>query len=109
MVNPGAFIGSRKEFLSSQREAYSAAVAGGYAGDALAQIQRRYFKRYPIDLPHTDEPTPEFLARVDDDAPDPEIREPDKDELSPEEYATAKEELEQRQRLISFRKAVSYA
>ena len=92
----------------SQREGYSATVAGGYAGDALAQIQRRYFKRYPIDLPHSIEPTPEFLASVDDDAPDPEIQEPNEDELSPDEYATAKEGLQERRKLLAFRKAVSY-
>lgn len=70
MVNPGSFQGSRKEFLLSQKAAYSAGVAGGYATDALALIQHHYFKRYPIDLPHEQEPDAEALASIDYDAPD---------------------------------------
>ncbi|KAF9548608.1 hypothetical protein CPC08DRAFT_593621, partial [Agrocybe pediades] len=70
MVNPGAFQGSRREFLLSQKPYYSNAVVEGYAADAIAVIQRRYFKRYPIDLPHEEEPSPETLAIVDDDAPE---------------------------------------
>ena len=72
MVNPGAFRGSRKEFLMSEKAAYSAGMAGGYGADALVLIQRRYFKRYPVDLPHHEEPTAEHLAAVDDEAPEPE-------------------------------------
>ncbi|KDR74719.1 hypothetical protein GALMADRAFT_48139, partial [Galerina marginata CBS 339.88] len=75
MVNPGAFRGSRKEFLMGEKPAYSAGVVGGYAADALAVIQRRYFKRYPVGLPHSEEPTDEHLAAVDDDSPDPEPEE----------------------------------
>ena len=86
MVNPGVFQGSRKEFLLGERASYSAAVAGGYAVDALALIQRHYFKRYPVELPHTLEPSPEFLAAVDDDAPDDEIPVPDQDQMSEEDY-----------------------
>jgi len=107
MVNPGAFQGSRKEFLLGEKAAYSAGVAGGYAADALALIQRRYFKRYPVDLPHDMEPTAEFLAAVDDDAADPDIPEPDQGSMSSEEYQTAMDELAKRQKLFSYRKAVS--
>jgi len=82
MVNPGVFQGSRKEFLLSERPSYSAAVAEGYAADALAMIQRRYFKRYPVELPHTLEPSPEFLAAVDDNSADIEISMPDQDKIS---------------------------
>ena len=70
MVNPGAFQGSQKEFLLSQKPAYKVGVLGGYAADALSQIQCKYFKRYPIDLPHQEEPSVEWLAAVDDDTPD---------------------------------------
>ena len=70
MVNPGAFQGSRKAFLLSQKADYRDGVVGGYAADALAKIQRKYFKRYPIDLPDLKEPSAEWLAAVDDDAPE---------------------------------------
>ena len=51
MVNPGTFRGLRKEFLLGEKATYSEAVTGGYAADALANIQRRYFKRFPPELP----------------------------------------------------------
>ena len=72
MVNPGAFRGSQKEFLMGERATYSAGMAGGYGVDALALIQRRYFKRYPVNLLHHEEPTAEHLAAVDDNSPEPE-------------------------------------
>jgi hypothetical protein len=103
MVNPGAFQGSRKEFLLSQKPAYKAGVTGGYAADALAEIQRKYFKRYPIDLPHSEEPSAEWLAGVDDDAPDIDQEELD---VTSEEYATAAEKMETRRSLLTFHKAV---
>lgn len=74
--------------------------------DALALIQRRYFKRFPIDLAHNEEPTPEFLAAVNDDAPDPEIEAPS-ESLSPDEYAAALKAREDHSALIMYRKAVS--
>jgi hypothetical protein len=107
MVNPGAFQGSRKAFLLSQKAAYSAGVAGGYAADALSIIQRQYFKRYPIDLPDDEEPDAEVLASIDDNAPDVEQEQPDEVQLGPEEYATAMSALKARRSAITFRKAVS--
>ena len=103
MVNPGAFQGSRREFLLSQKAAYKAGVIGGYAADALAEIQRKYFKRYPIDLPHSEEPSAEWVAGVDDDAPDIDQEELD---VSSEEYAATAEKMEARRSLLTFRKAV---
>ncbi|KAF8157506.1 hypothetical protein BJ912DRAFT_866974 [Pholiota molesta] len=105
MVNPGAFCGSRKEFLMSEKAAYSAGVTGGYAAEALALIQRHYFKRYPIDLPHEEEPPAESLEAVDDDAADYERFAPDPDRLTQEEYANAMAEIAERRVLINFRKA----
>ncbi|PPQ76893.1 hypothetical protein CVT26_000663 [Gymnopilus dilepis] len=105
MVNPGAFRGSRKDFLISQKAEYAEAVIGGYVADALANIQRRYFKRYPPELPHDEEPTPEHLAAVDDDGPDPEMEEPDAEKMSPEDYQQALKALEQRSETIRYRKA----
>jgi hypothetical protein len=107
MVNPGAFQGSRKDFLLSKKSDYEAAVKGGYAADALAVIQRQYLKRYPIDLPHEQEPTAEALAAVDDDLPDKDFEAPDSSKMGEREYASALENLENRKKLLLFRKAVS--
>lgn len=106
MVNPGSFRGMRHDFLDSEKATYAEAVKEGYVADALALIQRRYFKRFPIDLAHNEEPTPEFLAAVNDDAPDPEIEAPS-ESLSPDEYAAALKAREDRSALIMYRKAVS--
>jgi len=107
MVNPGTFLGQRKVFMLGEKLAYSEGVEGGFAGDALAIIQRRYFKRFPVDLPHDEEPSTEFLEAVDDDEPDSERVEPDRDTLNDEEYAAALEEVEERGRTFAYRKAVS--
>ena len=106
MVNPGAFQGSRKAFLLSQKADYKDGVVGGYAADALAKIQRRYFKCYPIDLPHFEEPAAEWLEAVDDEIPDVEQDEPDMTTLDEEQYAMAVEQLQARKLLLKFRKAV---
>ncbi|KAF9471899.1 hypothetical protein BDN70DRAFT_819435 [Pholiota conissans] len=76
MVNPGAFKGSRKQFLQDQAVLYANAVVQDSVADTISDIQRRYFKRYPITLPHDEEPTEEWLAQVDEDAPDHEIVSP---------------------------------
>lgn len=76
MVNPGTFKGLRKQFLDSQQDVYAAAIKGKHVADTVADIQRRYFKRFPITLSHTEEPSADSLAAVDDDAPDPEFGPP---------------------------------
>ncbi|KAJ3489902.1 hypothetical protein NLJ89_g11484 [Agrocybe chaxingu] len=105
MVNPGAFHGPRKEFLVSEKPAYAAGVGGGYAADALAIIQRRYLKRWPVDFPHDQEQTPEFLAAVDDDAPDEEYAIPQEEGMDPEAYAEALKRCAEHQYVLRFRKA----
>lgn len=107
MVNPGAFRGPRREFLLGEKAAYGQAVMEGYTGEAVANIQRRYFKRFPIDLPHDQDPTPEQLQAVDDEEVEPELEEPDPTKMLPEEFKAALSSLEARQKLIEFRKAVS--
>ena len=82
-------------------------VAGRRRRCALAEIQCKYLKRYPINLPHDEEPTPEWLAAVDDDVPDEEQLEPDADVLNEDELAAALQKLEERQTMLTFRKAVS--
>ena len=107
MVNPGSFGPSRKAFLVSQKPAYSAAVLGGYAGDALALIQCKYLKHFPIDLPDDEEPTEEWLASVNDEEQDPDEVPPDVESLSEEDYIAVMRVLESRQKLLAFRRAVS--
>jgi hypothetical protein len=106
MVNPGAFRGSRKDFLVAEKGIYTAGIQGGYANDALADIQRRYFKRYPVDLDHDQEPSAEHLKSVNDEEAVAEPEEPDSDVLSPEEYVEAMKRLEERRKLVVYRKAV---
>jgi hypothetical protein len=106
MVNPGAFQGTRRAFLVEQKPAYATAVDEGYAVDCLADIQRRYFKRFPVDLDHNVEPSPEDLAAVDDNQPDAELQIPDPDVMPEAEYAATKEAFDARRKLVAFRKEV---
>ena len=106
MVNPGAFQKSRKDFLLAQKVTYAQAVAGGFMRDCVADIQRRYFKRYPIDYPHEQEPTPEMILGVNDDAPDPEYPVPDSTIMAEDEYKLAEEAFQKRRKAVGYRKEV---
>jgi hypothetical protein len=106
MVNPGAFQGTRRTFLIEQKPVYATAVAGNYAADCLIDIQRRYFKCYPVDLDHSTEPSPEHLAAVDDNATDPEPPSPDPDAMSEEEDSQAKADFDARRNLVEYRREV---
>ncbi|PBK63579.1 hypothetical protein ARMSODRAFT_1023781 [Armillaria solidipes] len=86
MVNPGAFLGLRREFLIQEIEGYIQAVEEGRAAEFVADVIRRYLKRFPISLAHNVEPTAEHLAQVNDNVPDPEVEMPDEDKLTSEEY-----------------------
>ena len=107
MVNPGSFQGARKDFLLGEKVAYKAAVTGGYARDALATIQRRFFKCFPIGLPLTVDPSAEELAAIDDDTPDDEEEDPEEKNMTPEEFVVARQAFQERRRLFLFRKAAS--
>jgi len=107
MVNPGTFRGTRKLFLTGELVAYAAAVEGGYAGDGIAMITRRYFKRYPVELSLDEEPSPEHLAAVDDEAIDPDEPPMDHTELSLEDFIDQGIAREERAALIVYRQAVS--
>ena len=107
MVNPGIFRGSRFTFLVGEKPAYKVGVEGRYAADALAKIQSRYFRRYPVELALDVEPSPESLSAVDDEAPDIEQQEPDPEKLTDIEYQVEVERLLERSNLINIRKAVS--
>jgi len=107
MVNPGTFRGTRKEFLKGELLAYARAVEGGYVLDGVALISRRYFKRYPVDIPLDQEPTPEHLAAVDDDAIEPDEPPIDDKELSIEDFIEEGFRREEHAALVAYRQAVS--
>lgn len=107
MPNPGAFLGSRKVFLHDQQDLYAIAVKNGHIADTVSDIQRRYFKRYPIDLPHNQEPSEEWLAQVDDDALDDELVAPNSYEMTHEDWLAATEKYDAQIRDIKARKDVS--
>ncbi|KAF8814439.1 hypothetical protein BYT27DRAFT_7060880, partial [Phlegmacium glaucopus] len=73
MVNPGTFKGLQKDFLMSEKSTYAAGVQEGYSGDTLIGIQCCYFKRFPIDLPHDEEPSADYLSSVDNNAADTDL------------------------------------
>lgn len=107
MVNPGTFTGRRKAFLDSQAELYAAAVKDKHVADTVADIQRRYFKRFPITLSHTEEPTQEFLDAVDNDAPEPELLRPEAEGMDDEAHTRALRVYELRKLELKLRKDVS--
>lgn len=106
MVNPGTFLGTRKEFLELQKEDYGKAVSNSCVNDALAVIYRKYFKRYPIELSLKEEPSPEHTAAVSDNQPDKDVEIPDEESLTTEEYEKAIQDLKDRSLLIEVRKKV---
>ncbi|KJA18011.1 hypothetical protein HYPSUDRAFT_205740 [Hypholoma sublateritium FD-334 SS-4] len=106
MVNPGGFSGLRKNFLDNEQATYNVAVEAKRAADTLADIQRRYFKRFPVTLSHNEDPTDDFLASVDDDAPDPELTPPNRANMdSDDAYDRAKRVYELQIIEIKMRKA----
>ena len=107
MVNPGSFRGACLHFLVEQKPLYAAAMVENNASDALADIQRRYFKHFPIEHTHNVDPPPEWLASVDDNAPAVEPAIPNRDTMSPQEYEEAMKAYNMHKQLICFRKEVS--
>lgn len=107
MVNPGAFRGARRQFLLTQKPEYATAVVMNMTADCIADIQRRFFKRFPLEMDETDEPSEEVLTAVDDDAADAEPLVPNEDDLSTDEYAEAVQKFEARAELLIFRRKVS--
>ncbi|KAH9480166.1 hypothetical protein JR316_0006764 [Psilocybe cubensis] len=100
----GAYHGARLEFLLSQKPAFQKATSEKNKAEVLADIQRRFFKRFPLEKPDTWEPTAEELDAVDDDAPDEEPEEPNKDLMSLEDYEKAVEKRKERQALLASRR-----
>lgn len=83
--------------MNGERDGYDQSVDAGTMPDFRANLIRRYFKRYPVKLPHNEEPSPQWLAAVDDHVVDK-----DKIHESPEEKAVWTKELEFR-REVSLR------
>lgn len=107
MVNPGSFPGSRGEFIRDQTQLYAEAVKDNHVGDTLADIQRRYFKRFPPTLADSEEPSEEWLAQVNDDAPDEEICPPNVEGLDEDGAKKALAEYSSLVARIKFKKDVS--
>ncbi len=62
----------------------------------------------PPSLPHDEEPTAEWLASVDDNAPDDEIFPPHRGEMDEEEYNKALAQYSEMLAAIQSRKDVRY-
>lgn len=107
MVNPGSFPGSRGEFINAQTQLYAEAVKDNHIGDTLANIQRRFLKRYPVTLQDNEEPSAEWLAQVDDDAPDEELHPPKVDEMDKDAADKALAEYTNLVARVKFKKDVS--
>ncbi|KAH9476587.1 hypothetical protein JR316_0010499 [Psilocybe cubensis] len=104
MPNPGIFKGACKEFLLAQKGIYADAVKNGHVAETLMAIQRRYFKRFPVEMPLNQDPTPEALAAVNDNDPDEDVAEPDRDLLSEDEYNMQMAAFKARQTVLIVRK-----
>jgi hypothetical protein len=91
MVNPGIFPKSCKDFLLAEKAAYMHAITGGFLCNCIVDIQCRYFKHYPIDYPHEQEPMPKMTLGVNDDTPDPEYPMPDPTIMAEDEYKVMEE------------------
>lgn len=107
MPHPGSYKGAREAWLTGELDAYRAAVVINAGPDVLLDIQRRFFKRFPVDLPDTTEPTAEWLAEVNDNEADPEPQAPDEGNLTAEEYSVALKEWDERHAKIKKTKEVS--
>jgi hypothetical protein len=101
-----AFSGLRLKFMEEQLEGYVTAVVESRENDFVLDVQRRYFKRFPLSLPHDVEPSKEALDTLDDNAPDPEIKEPNQKDMSDEDYKAAKNAFDHNCTLLRFRKEV---
>jgi hypothetical protein len=103
MPNPGTYHGARLAFLLEQKPSYTTAVSQGCVVEKVADICRRYFKRFPIKLPLDVDPNPASLAAVNDDEADPDPVLPDAVVMSVEEYNAAMDEVYLRRARITAR------
>lgn len=97
----------RYEFLASHMPDYEAAIGNGTVGQFIDSVYARYARRFPIELPLSEDPSAEQLAAVDDNAPEPEHIARCLDDLPGEELAEEEAKITARQALIKKRKKVS--
>ena len=102
------YCGLGKEFPLEEKESYSTAIKEDYKKDALMNIQCRYFKQFPINLPHNVEPSNEYLASVNNDMADSEPAEPNKDKLSADEYEKELAKLEEQEKPIIYWQGICF-
>lgn len=107
MLARAAFSGLRLQFMEEQLEGYATAVVESRDNDFVLDVQRRYFKRFPLSLSHDVEPSQESLDSVNDNTSDPELQEPNQKDMSDEEYKDAKSIFDHNCALLHFRKDVS--
>ncbi|PPQ76153.1 hypothetical protein CVT24_006578 [Panaeolus cyanescens] len=104
-MHPGNFSAARKAFLLTQRPAYDAAFEIGDAKNAIANIFRRYCKRFPLSMPDDQDPSQDELEMVDDEDANDSIENVDISTLAEEEQAKAQEERAEQARKIKSLKA----
>lgn len=107
MPNPGKFHSKRKVFLTDKRPMFNTAVDKNRIPDALLQIYRAFFRRFPMDQPDEIEPTDEVLAMVDDNVAEPEIDTTALEELSGDVYEAALEWMRDGRFALEAKKGVS--
>lgn len=102
-----AFPGICSEFIAGELDDYAEAIDSGTVLDAVASIQRQFFKRFPVTLADNKDPSAEWLDKVDDNAAEPEILVPNEDSMTPDEYNVAMAEHKDLINKIEKKKEVS--
>jgi hypothetical protein len=92
--------GCSEIFLTEQLEAYAAAIVGNCMKDCLADIQRQYFKHFPIQQDHNVDPAPEVLSNIDDDAADPDEIPPNLESMLEDAFIAAQKAFMERRDVI---------
>lgn len=108
MVNPGTFHGKALVYLESCKEQFSKGVDTGTARDVATNIIRGFFLRFSADAPLNEDPTDDFLDRVDDDIPAEEHPFPAEEDISPEMFELEMKKWQERQQTIGYRTRVSH-
>ncbi|KAK7047255.1 hypothetical protein VNI00_006922 [Paramarasmius palmivorus] len=104
MARRAAFKGSRLEFLTTHLDEYRKAADEGCDSEVIADITRRYLKRYPETLEHNVEPSSEHLATVNDDVADAELVPPVRKEgQSDQDFEKALAEYDAMKKRVAFR------
>jgi hypothetical protein len=106
MPTPLIFVGKPLAFLKSIYPHYRLAAEDHAGKEAALNIVRRFNKRFSLLKDLSDEPTDEFLKKVNDDDPDEQYEKPDPKNKSDEEYKKLLETWETTMRVAQTRKEV---